>query len=248
MIRVDSLTVGFGDNTVLRNVTFQVPRGQVMAVLGKNGSGKSVLLKTIAGLIPGYLGEITLNGQSLSSLLDDVKGNSARTDLSYVFQKGGLFDSMSVFDNVAFGLRRRGEEESSIMKLVTDSLTGVGLSGSEGKLPSELSGGMQKRVGLARAICLSPTIILYDDPTAGLDPILSDAIADLVLDIKKRQDATCIVATHDLKVAEKIADSIAMIYNNEIVLHRACADFFAAEDPYARQFINGEIEGPIDIY
>ena len=248
MIQVESLTVSFKENTVLRDVTFEVPRGQIMAVLGKNGSGKSVLLKTIAGLVPGYTGNISIHGQQLSSLLENAQGQPGRTDLAYVFQKGGLFDSMSVYDNVAFGLRRRGEEESSIIQMVTDSLTGVGLSGSEQKLPSELSGGMQKRVGLARAICLSPAIILYDDPTAGLDPILSDAIADLILEIKNRQNATSIVATHDLKVAEKIADSIAMIYNNEIVLHKRCSDFFTAEDPYARQFINGEIEGPIDIY
>ena len=248
MIQLNSLTVSFEDNTVLRDVTLEVPRGQIMAVMGKNGSGKSVLLKTIAGLVQGYEGTVLLHGESLSSLLENTKGKTGITDLAYVFQKGGLFDSMSVYDNVAFGLRRKGEDESSIMKLVTDSLTGVGLSGSEGKLPSELSGGMQKRVGLARAICLSPAIILYDDPTAGLDPILSDAIADLILEIKNRQNATSIVATHDLKVAEKIADSIAMIYDHEIVFHKECTDFFSAEDPYARQFINGEIEGPIDIY
>jgi len=155
---------------------------------------------------------------------------------------------MSVLDNVAFGLRRRGDDESSIIQVVTDSLSSVGLSGSEEKIPSQLSGGMQKRVGLARAICLSPAIILYDDPTAGLDPILSDAIADLILNIKRTQNATSIVATHDLKVARKIADSIAMIYENQIVLHMSCDEFFTRENPYARQFIDGDIEGPIDIY
>jgi len=248
MIQVKSLTVTFEDNTVLRNVSFDVPAGGIMAVLGKNGSGKSVLLKAVAGLIPQFSGSIELNGQSLSMGNEKGHDNTGGTDLAYVFQKGGLFDSMSVLDNVAFGLRRRGDDESSIIQAVTDSLSSVGLSGSEGKLPSQLSGGMQKRVGLARAICLSPAIILYDDPTAGLDPILSDSIADLILNIKKTQDATSIVATHDLKVARKIADSIAMIYENEIVLHMSCDEFFTRENPYARQFIDGDIEGPIDIY
>jgi|SRR6056297_2079200 len=248
MIQVKSLTVTFEENTVLRDVSFDVPAGGIMAVLGKNGSGKSVLLKTVAGLIPQFSGSILLNGHPLSMGDEYGQDSTGGTDLAYVFQKGGLFDSMSVLDNVAFGLRRRGDDESSIIQMVTDSLSSVGLSGSEEKIPSQLSGGMQKRVGLARAICLSPAIILYDDPTAGLDPILSDAIADLILNIKKTQNATSIVATHDLKVARKIADSIAMIYENKIVLHMNCEEFFRAENPYARQFINGDIEGPIDIY
>ncbi len=248
MIQVKSLTVEFGETTVLRDVSFDVPSGSIMAVIGKNGSGKSVLLKTVAGLIPQFTGDINLNGQPLASVDKNGHNSTKKADLAYVFQKGGLFDSMSVLDNVAFGLRRRGGEESSIIQMVTDSLTSVGLSGSEEKLPSELSGGMQKRVGLARAICLSPAIILYDDPTAGLDPILSDAIADLVLEIKNTQSATSIVATHDLKVARKIADSVAMIYENRIVLHMNSDEFFSGENPYAKQFINGEIEGPIDIY
>lgn len=248
MIQVKSLTVTFKENTVLRDVSFDVPAGGIMAVLGKNGSGKSVLLKAVAGLIPQFSGSIELNGHPLSTGNENGHGSTGGTDLAYVFQKGGLFDSMSVLDNVAFGLRRRGDDESSIIQMVTDSLSSVGLSGSEEKIPSQLSGGMQKRVSLARAICLSPAIILYDDPTAGLDPILSDAIADLILNIKRAQNATSIVATHDLKVVRKIADSIAMIYENKVVLHMNCEEFFRAENPYARQFINGDIEGPIDIY
>ena len=168
--------------------------------------------------------------------------------IAYVFQKGGLFDSMNVFDNVAFGLRRMKVEEESIEKMVVNSLARVGLRGNEQKMISELSGGMQKRVGLARALCFNPNIIFFDDPTAGLDPILSDSIIDLILEIKNSLKTTSIIVTHDSKLLQKVADSIVLLYNGKIVFEGDSGSFLSKSDPYARQFIEGDIEGPIDIF
>lgn len=233
MIKVSSLTLELGGRVILENLGFELEAGRTLVVLGKNGSGKSVLLKTIAGLIGGYTGTITVD--------DDTR-------IAYVFQKGGLFDSIDVFRNVAFPLRNSGLGDEKIEEIVTGSLESVGLKNAGNKFPSELSGGMQKRVGLARALVQDAQVILYDDPTAGLDPILSDAIADLMNDIRTRTGTASIVATHDLKVARKIADSVMLIYTGRPVFYGSADDFFSKGDGYARQFIEGDIEGPIDVY
>ncbi len=245
MITATGVRLGFGDRMILEGVNLHVPRGGRTALMGKNGCGKSVLLKCFAGLMVGYEGVITVDGRDPRRKIGAV-GTGA--SIAYVFQKGGLFDSMNVFDNVAFGLRRRGMHEDRAAELVNDSLARVGLAGSELKLPSELSGGMQKRVGLARAICLDPDIILYDDPTAGLDPILSDSIADLILEISDASSATSVIVTHDLKLVGKVAREVALLYDGLVVFHGDTESFFSKEDLFARQFIEGEIEGPIDIY
>jgi phospholipid/cholesterol/gamma-HCH transport system ATP-binding protein len=155
---------------------------------------------------------------------------------------------MNVFDNIAFAMRRKGVDETAIAERIASLLRRVDLAGTEQKLPSELSGGMQKRVGLARALCQDPEIILYADPTAGLDPILSDSIADLILDIRQSYSATSLIATHDLKVARKIADLILLIYDGRLVFQGAPDEFFGDKSDYARQFVRGDIEGPIDIF
>lgn len=232
MIKVSSLTLELGGRVILDNLGFELDPGQTLVVLGKNGSGKSVLLKTIAGLITGFTGTI----------------DTGNAKTAYVFQKGGLFDSIDVFRNVAFPLRNSGLADEQIEEVVTGSLESVGLKNVQGKFPSELSGGMQKRVGLARALVQGAQIILYDDPTAGLDPILSDAIADLMNDIRRKTGAASVVATHDLKVAQKIADSVMLIYTGRPVFYGSAVDFFSKGDGYARQFIEGDIEGPIDVY
>lgn len=250
MIEIRDLRISFNGTPVLSGIDLSVERGDLLALFGKNGSGKSVMLKGIAGLIPGYEGSIKAGGVEMREyfLSGEPQNQSGRPSVSYVFQKGGLFDSMNVFDNVAFGLRRRKLDETSISEKVRESLASVGLGGSEEKLPSELSGGMQKRVGLARAICLNPDIVLFDDPTAGLDPILSDSIADLMLEIKNSYSMTSVVATHDLKLAMKIAGRAALLYDGRIVFRGDTEEFLRGENPYARQFIRGEIDGPIDIF
>jgi phospholipid/cholesterol/gamma-HCH transport system ATP-binding protein len=251
MIVMDKVSVSFGNNNVLREVSCEIPRGNCLVVLGKNGCGKSVLLKTVAGLHKQNQGNILIDDTTLGDFFynrreNDVDGKTI--PLAYVFQKGGLFDSMNVFDNIAFGLRRMGVAEKEIENIVMKSLTRVGLKGSENKLPSELSGGMQKRVGLARAVCLSPEVILYDDPTAGLDPVLSDSIADLMNEIRDSLHITSIVVTHDLAVARKVADTIGLIYDGAFVFMGSSEEFFSKENEYTRQFINGDVEGPIDMY
>jgi phospholipid/cholesterol/gamma-HCH transport system ATP-binding protein len=251
MIDVRDLRISFEKKSVIESLSFHVGRGSTLVILGKNGSGKSVILKAIAGLLPGYGGEISINNMEMREFYsgrDSGAGSGDEPVLTYVFQKGGLFDSMTVFENVSFGLERSGCDPALIGEKVLASLKRVGLEGSENKLPSELSGGMQKRVGLARAICLDPDIILYDDPTAGLDPILSDSIADLMVEIKKSIDATSIAVTHDLRVARKIADTVILIYGGRSVFAGTSHEFFNGTDRYAEQFIQGEIEGPIDIF
>jgi phospholipid/cholesterol/gamma-HCH transport system ATP-binding protein len=251
MIRVKNLRIAFDGRTVIDGIDFTVPEGATLVLMGKNGSGKSVILKALSGLID-YEGDIKINGTDVRELYRDRYREGTddinRFRIAYVFQKGGLFDSMNVFDNVAFGLRRMSVDEQSIDRMVVNSLARVGLRGNETKLISELSGGMQKRVGLARALCLNPNVIFFDDPTAGLDPILSDSIADLILEIKQSLNTTSIIVTHDGRMAQKVANSIALLYRGTIVFRGDSAAFFSKADEYARQFIEGEIEGPIDIY
>ncbi len=243
MIEIDNLTVAFSGKKILDGVSLNVAKGETLVLMGKNGSGKSVLLKAVAGLIERSGGSIRIGRADIENL-----HSPSRPLMAYVFQKGGLFDSMNVFENTAFGLRRMKYDEKDIIRIAGEALERVGLGESQYKLPSELSGGMQKRVGLARAVCMNPQVILYDDPTAGLDPILSDSIADLMIDIRETLDSTSIVVTHDLKVAEKIAHRAALLYGGKIVFSGTGSDFFLESDEYSRQFIEGEPDGPIDIY
>lgn len=252
MISVKNLSVSFEDKVILKNISLNIDKGRTFVLFGKNGSGKSVLLKAIAGLIEYYSGTIEINGNDIKKYYNINKYNKTHKDnnftISYVFQKGGLFDSMNVFENVAFPLRRQGKEENEIEETVLYSLKRVGLSGNEKKAPSELSGGMQKRVGFARAICTDPDIILYDDPTAGLDPILSDSISDIIVDIKNTNKSTSLVVTHDIKAAQKIADGAALIYKSELVFSGSMQEFLSGNNPYAAQFIQGNLDGPIDLF
>ncbi|MBN1500143.1 MAG: ATP-binding cassette domain-containing protein [Spirochaetes bacterium] len=245
MIKAEKINVRFGNNHIIRDISLEIKPVKNLVILGKNGSGKSVLLKCLSGLYEFYDGMIEIDGiRADNNLYYRIKN----TVVSYVFQKGGLFDSFNVFDNIAFGLRRKNLPESEIEKMVTDALSSVGLSGNENKFPSELSGGMQKRVGLARAICMNPKVIMYDDPAAGLDPVLTDQIADLMMNIQKNLNITSVIVTHDLKLAHKIADDIMLIYGGKAVFYGSNDDFFAMQNEYAKQFITGDIEGPIDIY
>ena len=248
MIKIESLGISFENKIILNNVSLNVAAGETMVIFGKNGSGKSVLLKAIAGIIHNYSGIIKIKDNDIKELYNNEALPREDFNIAYVFQKGGLFDSMDVFENVAFPLRRKNLAENAIHETVVHSLNRVGLSGSEHKFPSELSGGMQKRVGLARAICVNPNIILYDDPTAGLDPILSDSIADVINEIKAVNKSTSMIVTHDIKVAQKIADHAALLYKGEIVFTGSTYDFFNGNNVYTRQFIEAKLDGPIDIF
>jgi phospholipid/cholesterol/gamma-HCH transport system ATP-binding protein len=238
MIQLSGINITFGSKTIIDGIDLSVAKGETVAVLGKNGAGKTVLLKAVAALLPITNGRILINGQEIS----------AGINLAYVFQKGGLFDSMNVFDNTAFALVRMGLDTEEIYERVMAALRRVGLKDSAQKLPSELSGGMQKRVGLARAVCMEPQIILYDDPTAGLDPVLSDSMADLILEIRDAVTATSIVVTHDLQLAKKTADAIMLLYGGKAAFSGSVNEFFSKQNEFARQFIDGDADGPIDIF
>lgn len=249
MISVTNLHFSLAGKEIIKDVSFELNSGEIFVLMGKNGAGKSVLLKIIAGLMPGFTGEVKVKGIPVEPGPGGVKPfTGGRPAIAYVFQKGGLFDSMNVFDNAAFGLRRMKLSEDIIEGRVLEALERVGLQGSEKKYPADLSGGMQKRVGLARAVCMEPDIILFDDPTAGLDPILSDSMADLILDIAAGTGRAAIAVTNDIKVAEKIADRTALLFDGRFVYYGSGREFFLEEDDYSKQFIRGDVEGPIDAY
>jgi len=243
LIEIKSASISFGKKNVLQNVSVKSEIMSNTVILGKNGSGKSVLLKIAAGLLVPDSGEVFFDGKKISPE-DYFSAN--KLSIGYVFQKGGLFDSMNLFENVAFPLRRKGIAESEIPDIVFYNLRRVGLEGSEEKFPTELSGGMQKRAGIARVLAMKPKVILYDDPAAGLDPVLTDSIADLILEIRETEKTTSLIVTHDMKFAEKIADKIVLLDSMQIVFYGDKNNFFSLEDPFAYQFVKGEIEGPIE--
>ncbi len=249
IVEVDSLHVSFESHVVLRDINLHVPRGQTVAIIGGSGCGKTVLLKTIIGLISPSRGTARFDGQSLTQLneKDRVK---QRMRFGFVFQNSALFDSMTVAQNIAFPLREHGRDDSrDIHRIVMARLAEVGLSESTLlKKPVELSGGMRKRVGLARALVMNPDILLYDEPTTGLDPIVSDVINELIIRTRGRYPVTSMVVTHDMKTARKVADRIVMLYplshlkqdESQIVFEGTPEEIDQSEDPRVRQFVRGE--------
>lgn len=243
MIKVNNIEVAFEGKNIISGINLYVPESTTAVILGRNGCGKSVLLKCVAGLIKPATGDIMLGKGN-----EDITGEKKRVEIGYVFQKGGLFDSMSVYDNIAFALRRRNVAESEIKRKAIDALEKVGLFEVENRFPQELSGGMQKRVSLARSLCVEPTHMIYDDPTAGLDPVLTDSIAELLNNIRNVQNVTSLMVTHDLTLVEKVADSVHLMYNGKMVFSGTKAEFFNKGNEYTDQFINGELDGPFSVF
>ncbi|MFH1782787.1 MAG: ABC transporter ATP-binding protein [Candidatus Omnitrophota bacterium] len=245
MIEIINLLKTFGDKKVLRNLNFTINSGEVMVIIGRSGCGKSVLLKHIAGLLKPDLGQIFIDDKDINKL-DDKELDELRLSFGMLFQGAALFDSMTVGENVGFVLREHTDmREEEVKAKVARALELVGLSGIEDLLPAELSGGMKKRVGLARAICNEPKIILYDEPTTGVDPIGADSINNLILDLDKKLDMTSIVVTHDMVSAYKIADRIAMLYDGKIIACGTSDEIKNTEDPVVKQFVTGAAVGPI---
>jgi phospholipid/cholesterol/gamma-HCH transport system ATP-binding protein len=245
MIKIVDLHKSFGPNRVLRGVDLEIARGETMVVIGQSGSGKSVLLKHLMGILKPDKGEIWVDGLEITKLRDDEILAITRK-FGMLFQAAALFDSMTVGANVAFGLERHTDHSpDKIRRIVTESLERVGLKGIENIMPYELSGGMKKRVGLARAIAYKPEIILYDEPSTGLDPIRADSINDLIIQTKRDLNATSVVITHDMVSSYKVADRIAMLYEGRIIETGTPADIQASENPVVRQFIHGRAHGPI---
>jgi phospholipid/cholesterol/gamma-HCH transport system ATP-binding protein len=246
MIEIINLTKSFGSLKVLDELNLTIKKGETMVVIGRSGCGKSVLLKHIIGLLKPDAGQVLIEGEDISRLEDD-KLARIRMKMGMLFQGAALFDSMTVGENVGFLLREHTKmSKEEIDRRIKRSLELVGLHGIENLKPSELSGGMRKRVGLARAIC-SPwaSIILYDEPTTGVDPIMGDAINDLIIDLHDKLRTTSIAVTHDMVSANRIADRIAMLYNGKIIEVGTPNEIKKSKNKIVQQFIHGEAVGPI---
>lgn len=238
MIEFRDVYKAFGPKPVLEGFTLAVQDGETMVVIGFSGSGKSVMLKHVVGLLQPDAGDVIVDGRSVPSL-DRAGLTALRRDIGYVFQFAALFDSMTVAQNVALGLRRRGLADEEIAERVAEALALVDLTGTEETMPAELSGGMRKRVGIARAIALRPRYLLYDEPTTGLDPVTSAGVDQLMIRTREHLGVTGIVVTHDMRSAYAVGDRIAMLYEGKVRQVGTVAEIQATEDPVVRQFIEG---------
>ncbi len=251
--RIDLRDVRFAveEREILKGITAQVEPGEILCVCGLSGSGKSTLLKLISGLTRATTGQIQIDGVEITGL-NERELDKIRAKMGIVFQYAALFDSMNVYDNVAFGLLRgplRKENKAmkpfTVARTVAELLRDVGLPGIEKRMPAELSGGMRRRVGLARALATQPEIILYDEPTSGLDPVTAAAIDDLIVETGKRSGATSVVVSHDMSSILRIADRVLMIYEGERHFWGTPVEFKESTDPVIQQFVRGSTDGPI---
>ncbi|MFZ2619700.1 MAG: ABC transporter ATP-binding protein [Alphaproteobacteria bacterium] len=235
----------FGEKAVLEGLNLDVAKGQTLVIIGGSGSGKSVLLKCILGLIQPDTGSVMIDGVDTTKLKDRARMQLMKK-FGMLFQNGALFDSMTIWENVAFGLLEQGMKPAKAREIAIQKLALVGLDDKVAALsPAELSGGMKKRAALARAICLEPEIIFYDEPTTGLDPITSDVINSLILKLQKQLGITSVVITHDMHSAYKVGNTLAMLYQGRFIAQGTPAEIQKSDNPYVKQFINGEAEGPI---
>ncbi len=249
LVELTDVSVGFDGQAVLRNINLNVPAGQTLVLMGESGCGKTVLLKTIIGLVTPQTGTVEFDGREINSL-GDREISRLRLRFGFVFQNAALFDSMTIAQNVAFPLRQDGRfSDSQIRELVLSRLNEVGLPGNViYKKPAELSGGMQKRVGLARALVMNPEVILYDEPTTGLDPIMTDIINQLIIRTRRKNPVTSIIVTHNMETARKVPDRVIMLYplwrldhdEPQIIFDGPPEGMDTCRDRRVRQFVNGE--------
>ena len=238
MIEIKDLKKSFGDTQVLKGVSFNVRPGTTRVILGLSGSGKSVLMKHMIGLMKPDSGQILMNGEDICQM-DNTALLKLRTQFGMVFQQAALFDSMTVWENVAFPLQEHSKlTREEINKRVLEKLAIVGLESSVDKFPAELSGGMRKRVGLARAVVLNPEVVLYDEPTTGLDPITTDNVDQMILDAAQRLQVTSVVISHDVGSAMKVADDIAVLHKGEVVEDCASSEIRHSKHPFVKEFLN----------
>jgi phospholipid/cholesterol/gamma-HCH transport system ATP-binding protein len=244
-ISIKGLTKSFGPQTVLEDITCDIPKGKITLMLGPSGTGKSVFLKHLVGLLKPDRGEIWIEGKNVPAL-NEKELYEVRRKFGVLFQDGALFGSMNIFDNVAFPLREHTKKrEGEVKDIVTEKLQMVGLGGAEKKLPGEISGGMKKRAGLARALVLDPEIVLFDEPDSGLDPVRTAFLNELTMDLNRQLNATFIVVTHDIATAKQVADFIGMLYRRNLVKFGPAKEMFTSDIPVVRQFLAGDTEGPI---
>lgn len=246
IIQLVDVTVELGGDTILKNINLSVLRGDTMVIIGPSGSGKSVLIKTMAGVIAPKIGHVYCEGEDWQNLQSEEKRKLAQ-HIGVQFQQNALFDSMNTFDNVAFPLREHfpNLSEKEVAQQVQACLESVDLWSARNLLPHELSGGMQHRLGVARAIALNPNIVFYDDPTAGLDPINSDKMVELIMSLKKRHNSTLVVVTHDISRAYQMAGRIFLVANREVLETGSAEKTKNHPDPRVQQFIKGEMQGPL---
>jgi phospholipid/cholesterol/gamma-HCH transport system ATP-binding protein len=247
MIEVVDLYKSFNDHEVLRGVSLKVEYGQTLALIGGSGKGKSVLLKHIIGLARPDRGKVLIDNQDISRLRGKPL-KRLKERFGIVFQGGALFDSMTVFDNVAFPLREKTRMKAPLIRdTVFKELARVGLSDAGNKYPAEISGGMKKRVALARCLVMKPEIVLFDEPTTGLDPLIGKAMHELIRACQKSLNFTAIIVTHEIPAIFSLVDRVAMLYNGKIIAMGTPDEIKNSKDPVIHQFIHGELEGPISI-
>jgi len=245
MIEISGLSKSFGSHRVLNALNLKIKLGSTCVIIGRSGCGKSVLLKHIMGILKPDNGSVRVDGKNLAEL-EERDLNALRLEMGYVFQGGALFDSLTVGENVGFGLiEHTNISREELLERIEESLCLVDLCGITNLMPSQLSGGMKKRVSLARALCIKPKLILYDEPTTGVDPITADSINELIRNLHDKLKVTSIVVTHDMKSAYKVADRIAMMYQGKIIAEGATEQIQNSDHPVVHQFINGLAQGPI---
>lgn len=247
MISIKNLHKSLGNKQVLKGVNLEVKKGETLTIMGQSGCGKSVLLKHIIAIFTPDKGRVEIDGQNVGDA-DDYRLSEIRKRIGMLFQNSALFDSMTVWENVGFMLkehRQLGEQE--IREIVSEKLAMVGMADIEEKFPSELSGGMQKRVALARAISMEPDIVLYDEPTTGLDPIMAEVINELIITLARKLSITSVVVTHDIKSAYEVSDRIAFLFDGKIECLGEKEEIKHTTDPKLRQFLDGSTDGPIKL-
>ncbi len=243
-LRAEDLHKSFDGRVVLDGLSFEVADGESLVIVGPSGTGKSVLLKHLIGLLKPDSGRVFVEGKDVWAISDRER-NELRKEFGMSFQEGALFDSMNVYDNVAFPLRRSGRPTREIRDRVRECLDIVHLPNVEEKRPSELSGGMRRRVGFARAIAHEPDILLFDEPNTGLDPIMTDVIDEVILNMREKLNATIVTITHHMPSARKIGDRIALLYGGKIIFQAPPDEFLSSQDPSVKQFVQGSAEGPL---
>ena len=232
--------------TIIDDVSFVIPDGSISCIMGVSGTGKTTLLRIVAGLLKPSKGEILVNGRDIVPMTENEL-NEMRQEMGFVFQYGALFDSMTVGENVAFGLERQRRARDEIGEIIQARLEEVGLPDVEDKFPNELSGGMRKRVAMARALATSPRVILYDEPTSGLDPVMARVIDDLIVHLRDTKGTTNVVVSHSLPSIFRIADRVIMLHNGRVEAEGTAAEIEYSKSPVVRQFVDGLAVGPITV-
>ena len=248
MISIKDLHKRFGSQIVLDGIDLEISEGETLAIVGPSGVGKSVLLKLIMGILPVDHGKILIYGEDIAQLKSEVEKNKVRESLGVLFQAAALFDSLTVYENIAFPLKERGKcSRSDIRNKVNFMLEALSLESHAGHYPEEISIGMRKRVGMARALVTEPSVLLFDEPNTGLDPLVGQEVYDLIEDCKEKWGFTGVVISHELPEVFQVSDRVAMILGGKIVIDGTPDDLIHSSDPAVQQFLNGRVDGPIKI-